>query len=221
MESITILQARTIAFFQSEELNPRGKVSAKEFLKAFGGQYEFSVLPQVFTEGFDPQKGIEFRCGKLGSVNIDKVLVFPRAVAVDTRSSTDDSDYVLEEALRWAQKFVGLSSPIQVPRKSYWSQLSFQSTLTLPRIHPVFESLATKITDSVSRNNKQPLRYELVSVTMHFDQLTAKFAPSNFSIERLADTPFSDNWYFSNAPLQTNEHISFLQEFESALTPNP
>jgi hypothetical protein len=191
-------------------------VSLQEFLKAFGSLYEFSGLPQVFKEDYDPQKGVEFRGGKLGDVNIERVLVFPRAVAVDTRSSTDDSDYVMEEALKWVQTFVGLSSPIQITRKTYWSQMSFQSTLVLPKIHPIFESLSAKITDSASKSNKQPLRYELVSFNMHFDQLTAKFAPVGFSIERLAETPFADNWYFSNAPVTTNEHISLLREFESA-----
>jgi len=217
MESITILQARTIAFLQTEELDPRGKVSAPDLLKAFGGQYEFSVLPQVFGHDFDPQKGIEFRCGKLGTINIEKILVFPRAVAVDTRSSTDDSDYVLDEALRWVQKFVGRSTPIQLPRRSYWSQLSFQSDFRLSLLNPIFEGLATRITDSVSQQTNLPLQYELVSFNLHFDQLMAKFTPGYFSIERLVDTPFSDNKYFSNAPLKTTEHVCILEEFEAAL----
>ena len=48
-----------------------------------------------------------------------------------------------------------------------------------------------------------------------YDPLTVKAGPSPFTIERRADTLFSESKYFSSAPLPTDEHISMLEAFEA------
>lgn len=216
MELSAILLARGVAFLQTEDLNPRNRVSSLAFSKAFTEHYKFSKSPQTL-EDFDSLKGIEFLSGKLNETNIERLTIFSGAIVVDTKSSTDDSDNVLQDALRWAADLVGLSSPVRVVRKSYVSQLSFYSTLRLPALHPVLQRVVGQITESVSKNLGQPLPYELVSINFNFDQLLTKFAPGPFTIERRQDVPFSENKYFSTAPLPTNEHLSLLEEFEAAL----
>jgi len=191
-------------------------VSTLEFVKAFGARYGFSKFPQTL-EDIDPQKGIEFRSGKLKERNIDLVTIFSDGVVVDTKSSTDDSDFVLEDGLKWASGFSGLSSPLEIGRRTYWSQISFMSEINLPGLHPIFGKIGDQITEIVSRNLKQTFRYELTAITMNFDHMVSKFASSAFTVERYPDVPFSEKKYVSHAPVSTSEHISILEEFESSI----
>ena len=61
------------------------------------------------------------------------------------------------------------------------------------------------------------ITFEPVSIAMHLDISQTKLNPGFFSIERRAEVPFSEDTYFSQAPLRTTEHLELIQEFEAAL----
>ena len=63
----------------------------------------------------------------------------------------------------------------------------------------------------------QPINYEPTGIILNLDQSTTKLAPVFFTLERRAEVPFTDNKYFSSAPLSTQDHIGILQEVEKAL----
>lgn len=216
MQLSAVNLARTVAFLQLEDLNPRNRVSLIDFAKRLTEQYKFLKSPQT-VEDLDPVKGIEFLSGKLNETNIERFTLFLHGIVVDTRSSTEDSDIVLQNALRWNAEVVGLDSPVPIVNKSYVSQLTFYSDLSLPAMHPALRKLASRITESISRNMGHPFEYEVYSINLNFDFLTAKYAPGPFTIERRQDVPFPENKYFSTSPVSTSEHISFLEEFEAAL----
>ena len=50
-----------------------------------------------------------------------------------------------------------------------------------------------------------------------FDRTNRQHPISDFSIQRRADTPYTDKKYFSQAPVSTEEHLKLLEEFESEL----
>ena len=51
--------------------------------------------------------------------------------------------------------------------------------------------------------------------TIGHDPLIIKWGRSPFSIQRRLDVPFSENKYFSEAPLPTDVHIELLRNFEA------
>jgi hypothetical protein len=57
-----------------------------------------------------------------------------------------------------------------------------------------------------------------VTIMVDYDQLERKHALGRFSIQRRDNTPFSENKYFSDAPLPTDVHIRLLEEFETAIS---
>jgi hypothetical protein len=59
------------------------------------------------------------------------------------------------------------------------------------------------------------LKYELTNFTIDFDQLARKHPLGRFSIQRRDNTPFSENKYYSDAPLPTELHIKLLEQFEA------
>ena len=78
------------------------------------------------------------------------------------------------------------------------------------------------ITSSVAKglaNTKgENLKYDVAVLSVDYDQLTRKHALGKFSIQRRDNTPFSENKYFSDAPLPTDTHIHLLEQFEKDLS---
>ncbi|MHB8348378.1 MAG: hypothetical protein ACYDHM_14685, partial [Acidiferrobacterales bacterium] len=76
------------------------------------------------------------------------------------------------------------------------------------------ERLAKK-TSSVTEGLFNGLKYEVAGVTIGHDPMARMNGIAGLTIQHRSNAPFSDNKYFSEAPLPTELHIKFLKEFES------
>lgn len=218
MELAAVLLARAIAWVESHDLNPRGKVFYPDLVKALVSRYNFQKFPEKL-EDFDEAKGVTFASGKLGSSVIEQVAVYTYGVALETRISTQESKRLLEEAFQWAAKELGLTfNPSMIKRWQYFSQLTFHSKAPLLRNHPALQRLAEGIAKGVREATGEALEYEVTTISLNYDQLTRKHPLGYLSIQRRENTPFSDNKYFSDAPLPTDTHIKVLEQFESDMS---
>jgi hypothetical protein len=214
MELSAVIMARFFAFIETYDLNPRGRAYFPELASALVARYGFAKYPQK-PEDFDESKGVTFQDGREGDVTINQVQIFTHAVYVDTASSTGDSEKIFHESLTWLSNDFGLRYDAgMVKRKTYVSQLTF-FTDVLDRLHPALSKLAQRLTTRVPQFYGQQLAYTPSVVNIGYDPLTVKAGPAPFTIERRADTPFTENKYFSSAPLPTDEHIEMLEAFEA------
>jgi hypothetical protein len=212
-----ILLARYFAFIETTDLNPRGKAYFPDLVNAAVERYGFAKFPQKI-EDFDEKKGVSFEAGRAGDFTIHKVVIHDHAIYVDTSSSTADSERLLHEMLSWLSKDHGLTfEPEMLKRCTYVSQLTFYSEGLLEKLNPALSKLSDKLSSRVPEYFKQPLKFHPSSVISIYDPLSTKQTPAQFSIERRADTLFSEHKYFSGAPLPTEEHIALLEEFEADL----
>jgi len=78
------------------------------------------------------------------------------------------------------------------------------------------------ITSSVAKglaNTKgENLKYDVAVLSVDYDRLTRKRPLGKFSFQRRDNTPFSENKYFSDAPLPTDGHLQLLEQFEKDLS---
>jgi hypothetical protein len=218
MESVTVLLARATAWVESNDLNPRGAVFYPDLVKALIARYNFQKFPEKFEE-FDETKGVTFASGKLDKTVIEQIVVYTYGILLDTRVSTQESKRLLEEGLEWASKELGLVyKPLMTKRWQYLSQITFYSKVQLTSAHSGFQRLADRVTKSVAEVTGENLKYELTSFNLNYDQLTRKHPLGQFSIQRRENTPFSENKYFSDAPLHTDVHIKLVEQFEADLS---
>lgn len=218
MELICVSLARVVAFLEVIGIDPKGVTSVSESLASLTERYKFEKTPQSISE-LDFQKGVELVAGRLDSIRIYKVTLYANAVSVDTHSSTDECDIVLDDLLEWAQQFAG---GILIPnRKGYVSNLVVKSNVDLGRMNRVLGEIAGIVSSVVSSGLGQDFRFEATSVFIGCDHTQTKLTPIAFSIDRRSETPFWDNTYYSAAPVSTNVHLDLIGKFEEALVMRP
>jgi hypothetical protein len=144
--------------------------------------------------------------------------MFPRLILAETASSTTDSEKILEEALNWSAATFGMDyRPGMIKRKAHVSQLTFYSDSIFKNLHPALLKISAKISARVPQYFGLNVEYRPSSFAITYDPLTLKNGVAPFSIEPRAEVPYSENKYFSTAPLPTEEHINLLEELEADL----
>ena len=210
--------ARTIWLVPQYFFNPRG-IFTRPMIEAMKVRYSFlktpldNPFPQP-NEGYKYEDGV-FN-GKNGAVIIASMTIHGDGIVVDTRSSTDDGDAFLEDAINWGNKEFGLASYTELPiKKAYSSELnvSFQKEPTI--LNPKLSALLKYVSSTISDESKGKVEF------LGF-QLGTDFAlsdrPAQFKFEREINVPYNENRYYSFAPTTTDAHIKLLEKLEQLTT---
>jgi|SRR6267154_1678882 len=218
MELESVLLARASAWVEPVDLNPRGAVFYPDLTKALVARYNFQKFPQKL-EDFDESKGVTFGVGRLGDTVVEQLVIYTYGIVLDTRVSTQESRRLLEEAFEWGRKELGFAyKPGMVKRWQYASNVTFRSAVQMTGANSAIEKLAASVAKGVADAMGESLKYDLTILSIDYDQLTRKHPLGRFSIQRRDNTPFSENKYFSDAPLPTDVHIRLLEQFEKDLS---
>ncbi len=217
MELESVLLARASAWVEPVDLNPRGAVFYPDLTKALVTRYNFQKFPQKL-EDFDESKGVTFGVGRLENTVIEQLVIYTYGIVLDTRVSTQESRRLLEEAFEWGHKEFGfVYRQDMIRRWQYASQVTFRSAAPMTGANSAVGKLAAAVAKSVADVTGENLKYDLAILGIDYDQLTRKHPLGRFSIQRRDNTPFSENKYFSDAPLPTDIHIRLLEQFEKDL----
>lgn len=216
MQLSAVILARVLGFIETFDLSPRGNVFFPEIASEIAKRYNFQKYPKTL-EDFDESKGVEFLEGRTKSNNvIQKFVVWNTLLVLETRSNTADSKQILEEILLWGTEKFGLYyKPGMIKRFAYVSDLTFHSDAPLLNASPALSSLAEMTSGAVSEIWQEPIQYEPMIVTIGHDPLSRKNGIAPFTIQRRAETRFSENKYFSEAPLPTDVHLQLLEAYEN------
>jgi hypothetical protein len=214
MKLLAVRLARSIWLTPQYFLNPRG-FFIRPAIEALKARYSFLKTP-LDKPLSAPKDDDKFEngafVGKNGTVLITSVVLHSDGIVVDTRSSTDDGDAFLEDALDWLSKEYSLPSYTEVPiKRIYASELNviFEKTPRLldSRLLPFLDELSSIIGD------KRTGKADFLSLQLGTDQ-TLSDKPVPFRFEREINTPFAENRYYSLAPTKTDLHLGLLRKLE-------
>jgi hypothetical protein len=212
-----VVLARVLAFIEPADLAPKGGIYFPDLVREVGKHYRFLKTPQTIEE-HDPIKGVEFLQGRFGKRAITKFVIYSNILLLETRSSTNDSKELLDEFLMWGkEKFNLVYEPGMIRRYGYISDLTFYSDAPMLSVSPLIERIAQKTSEALTEIWHDPVSYEPLELKVGHDPLKRKWGIAPFLITRRADTEFSANKYFSEAPLPTDLHISMLEEYEAGI----
>ena len=216
MNLLTVSAARSIWLFQIFDWNPRGR-SLNPVYFSLIEKYSFQKYPKLHE--IDWQKGIKFEDGvfvnRAGEQLAVSLTVYNDGLVADTRSSTTDSDYFLEQTLGF------LTSEFNFPdyqtvlrRKTHASELVIRLERPMDSLNPKLRAFADRLSTLTSSDNA-PFR---IGINLSSDPGIVGTSLS-FRLEPALGFPFSENRYYSLAPLPTDVHLNLLQEFEATFIP--
>lgn len=217
MKLLSIRTARFVGLIETAELNPRGLSVYPSLIDGLVEKYNFEIFPDEENE-LDETKGIVFENGVWGKNAIDKVAIHSEFIIVETRSSTKDSEAIFNEALQWAADTIGITyAPDMVSQRGYVSELNVRCNSNLSKLNDKLTQFGESVSSALLEHTGKKAKYETTGITLHYDTAQIKNFVAPFKIERLLDSSFSANKYYSVAPLPTEEHLRLLEEFEEIL----
>lgn len=215
MEVTAITRARALVMMELDALANGGKIRLSDCILPLVERYDFQKFPAK-PEDFDLQNnGVKFEGGKARGLVIDSLTLYDGAMVLDTLSSTSDSKAVLLDLLEWGRAELGLSYDEKLIRRwGYISHVVFKSEFPLLELmsSPI-QKLAAKVT-AVTEETFQGLKYVPSQIWIGHDPALRKHSIASFTIVHRVNTSFSDNEFFSEAPLPTDLHLEFLSQFE-------
>jgi hypothetical protein len=209
-----VITARLLGFVELATLNPEGKVFFPNIVSGIVDRFSFQKYPTT-PEQFDESKGIEFLDGQWNGVNVSKLTIYNNGFLVDTQSSTDDSERILIESLEWATKEFGITfDQKMIYRKRYLSDLVFSTDVpVLDGFEPI-NKLRQNLCDAMEEILDERLHYAGIRLDIDFERFQRQAPIAPLTIQRRNDYAFSDNTYFSEAPLPTELHCDLLEQYE-------
>ena len=214
MELLSVIRARSIWSVDLLELNPYGKKVDAELLTWLQGKYGFSKVPSSATD-LDETRALAFLNG--GFPSSEKVIIafdlkiYSDGLVVDSRSSTEENDRFIDEMLCQVAKEIGLVyNPKLIQKKLYRSELNLRSKSDLVHLNPKLKALTKKISLLLNRDFD-------FSVIGFWSEQKPSEPTTQFRFERRLNTAFSEDRYYSTAPLQTQDHLALLRDLEDIL----
>ncbi|MCX5888216.1 MAG: hypothetical protein NTY36_02035 [Deltaproteobacteria bacterium] len=219
MKLLSVTLARSLWFGRTQDFNPRGVNLYPIITPLLVESYKFVTVPSA-QEALDDSKGTTYASGEFinkdGVPVVVSLTIFPDALVADTRSSTKDSDDFLEEIL------TRFSAELKLPhykdiitRKSYVSGLHVKTNKSLQSLNPALNEIAKYLTHNVS--DEGTIYFEVGGIHFWPEQSTVP-KPASFIFERILNVPFSEESYYSGAPLQTDNHLELLDKLERILS---
>jgi hypothetical protein len=216
MKLSAVILARVLEFVETFDLNPSGRVSFPALVQGIVERFGFLKFPQKY-EDFDESKGVEFIGGHWDGITVESLKIFNNGLMLDTRASTADSERILEEGLVWASSEFGLEfNPRMISRKGYVSNLTFYSDVPiLGKDDSPVRRLTHRAKDAFGRITGETAMWEPIILTLNSEGIPRKPLHAPFTIQRRAEAAFSENKFYSEAPLPTDIHLNLLEQFEA------
>ncbi|MGB8992959.1 MAG: hypothetical protein WCD80_12965 [Desulfobaccales bacterium] len=216
MKLLSVILARAYWFCHIIDINPKGINLYPIITPLLVSSYKFKNYP---TSIIDETKEVKFENGEfINDKNVPisvNLSIFSDGLVVDTRSSTNDSDAFLIDILtRLSEEFNLPHYSEVIKRKAYISQLHVYTDKALHLINPKLQKINSYLSENIIGFDN--VTFEVGGIHFWPDQ-TKAIKPISFIFERVLNTPFSENRYYTAAPLQTNQHLELIDKLENIL----
>jgi hypothetical protein len=221
------MKATVISASAIRSLKPRLLDSLSfDFYKKIKDKYHFEIAPnpqQIPTAGVP---AAVFQYGKLKKgtreitieqLNISYIDVRATSIGALTKTSTEDGSLFLDHLLEWAHRQFGIDTTAISPT-FFHSQYEVVFEIPISKAFGKLEGLVKETSERLAEYGFGDHRFEIANFSMYTDTLNKQPPlPTPFVIERRVGAPYSENKFFSQAPLKSADHERVLRHFEKSL----
>jgi hypothetical protein len=212
---LAVRLARSIWLIPQYFLNPKGLFLLPA---SFALKEKYQFLKGPIDNGTINSNEPKYEQGAFnaagGVIQILTMTLHADGIVVDTRSSTEDADALLEDLGTWIAKEYGLPLFGDLPiKRAYVSEVNFMldkpATFFNPKLNSFFSDVSSAISGEKDRTGFLSWQYST----------DPTFSPQQkiFRVDREINTSFEDSRFYSFAPLQTKEHLRLLEKMEASL----
>jgi hypothetical protein len=223
MKIQNVISAKSLWFMDIRQLNPRGRNIYKVIIPQLVQWYGFTEPKEPYDEN---HLGVQFmngefsptqdgRSGDLTGINLT---VYFNGLLAHTSTSTDDADHFLEQVAARLVKEGSISfHPGLVKSKRYQSEVVAHAEQAIN--FPAFDKFCSILTSMAYPDSKTQM-FGTTGIIFDTDSelLGVNRKRPQFTLERKVDLTWSENLYYSQAPLSTQQHEKALNALEAALS---
>lgn len=224
MKLLHVKQARSIWLFDVADLNPSGADLMEDLIDFIKERYEFANASDykelISKAGAGKQDSLSFQRGSFqfsddSFIEVSSLAVHNDGIVADTVASTEVSDQFAKDLLvSVAEAFDLPYEPSMIRARLYSSTLVVQSEIDLRTTLPGLSGVAASMSEALV----DPLRPFQPAGLAFWTDPNDNGAHKTFTFVPQVGRLLSERRYFSEAPLQTSEHLRMLSELEDALT---
>lgn len=218
MKIISIEGGRAAQSFVPDEISPPAGLYLPELIRLVSDRYGFASQPSVESA---TKQGAKFGQGRLiaGSkkINITELGIYNDAAHADTKNTTD-SDFVLEDIINWARQTFTFREPLTVISRKYESAIVVEFEKKIGGALRAFENIGRSVAGALREAYGVNANIDIARIAFASD-ITPSYElhRSDFLLERRIGRPYSENRFYSVAPVRTEVHLNLLETFEREL----
>lgn len=227
MQVVSTQLGRLVFILNIDELLPQSGIDVPEALSMVTERYGFASSPTLQDSIQKArEQGFPFKVGKFVSKegskkNIQDFTIWNDGLVVNAYT-TDDAEAFIDDFFSWGTEALGLRVNPSLNRiRAYLSEVVVGFDCSVDLAVRRFEAISTTIQETLKRTyeNDFPL-IQISSIGFDYDRskaLNAISALASFRLDRRVNHPYTDNVYFSQAPLRTEDHLHILESVETLL----
>jgi hypothetical protein len=211
--------ARATWLFPLEEFTPAAGANSVSIVSLLAARYNFSILPTITTREDMAKNGLQFGMGSLEDngqrfVVTDFIVYNDGIVAICEK--TDWAETFLENVVQWVIAEFGFRTPSSGIRKLYSSTVVVDFETNLSQLFVSYERIAELISSRavIIMPERKPMHFSRMDFEADKTELQGQVALPKFILERRGGVKFSQERFFSIAPMHTADHIEVLTEIE-------
>jgi hypothetical protein len=222
MNVISLENGKSTWLFPTEEILPLGGADGPKIISAIASKYKFTHPPANPTREEIDKSGLKFAGGQLANkskiANIAEFTVFSDGIIAQS-TSTENAEAFLQEIYAFLVSEFAFREITSQVKKIHVSTVVIDFATSLnPFVqgHNAGIDLIGKQLNSID-NTDFPIELARVDFVLNKDP---EFRPPNIprlTIEKRANTQFSQHRYFSIAPIHTEKHLEILERIEREL----
>ena len=186
--------------------------------RAIQTRYEFLEAPTKLQD-YNYNSGVTYQVGRFGGKGIKRFQIYQPGLLCEAEDSTDVCDAFLDDITGWLEREFEQRGHEKPLTRAYVSQVEVYSDIDLGAAFQEMHVIGRSLQENLRLYSPASPQFEVSSIRMQIappDDPQA-LIPAQFIFERRADSPFSDNLYFSSAPVRTADHVKILDELEGVL----
>ena len=212
MELVSVEESRIV--FLTQVYRPAGLPYLPELVAKLIARYSFVKYPNFEDIGNNVKL---FAYGKFLDVQINELKIYDDGIIVSAKANTEILDIFVDDLFKWLEEDFGVVKTILAkPERHYESQVVVSSESDLPLALAPRKDAIAKLQALLSSDKYVGGNFSLTGFNLDCDpdDFHGRRKPSRFVVERRVGVKWSENVFFSVAPLRTPDHLNFLMALE-------